>query len=226
MLYSRYKRKKFFFRALTKKLVKQYNTPDLGNKEDPLDEIIYIMLSLQTNDSKFRRAFDNLKCHFGSWEKVRGAAAEEIIGQICFSGLAEQKAMRIKSALERINLDRGETNLDFLFNLSDKDAERYLTSLPGVGTKIAKCVLLYSLKRNVFPIDSNTIKIYKRLGIISRNTLNLKQQRELEQMVPPEFRYDLHVNLVVHARSTCKTKKPKCNDCIINKYCLQWVKSN
>ena len=37
--------------------------------------------------------------------------------------------------------------------MSDKDAEAFLLSLPGVGKKIAQCVLMY-LDREVFPVDT------------------------------------------------------------------------
>jgi len=177
------------------------------------------MLSLQTNDSKFRRAFDNLKNQYPSWNDLRQSDVSEIEEAIHFSGLASQKAQRIKDMLNYIYNERGDTSLSFLEQYNDKEAELYLLSLPGTGIKIAKCVLMYSLNRNVYPIDSNTLKIYKRLGIVDKTVLSKNEAIQLEAEVPEKMRYDLHVNLVAHAREICKTKKPRCSNCVISNYC-------
>jgi len=42
----------------------------------------------------------------------------------------------------------GSLSLDFLEDLDDQEAERFLCSLPGINVKSAKCVLMYSLNRN------------------------------------------------------------------------------
>ena len=43
-----------------------------------------------------------------------------------------------------------DLTLDFLRDMADHEAERFLVSLPGVGPKSARCVLVYSLGRSVF----------------------------------------------------------------------------
>lgn len=51
-------------------------------------------------------------------------------------------------------LDRGDFSLATLKSLDYRDAKRILLSLPGVGPKVADCVLLFSLEKlDAFPVD-------------------------------------------------------------------------
>ena len=51
-------------------------------------------------------------------------------------------------------VDRGELSLESLKRLDYHDAKRELLGLPGVGQKVADCVLLFSLEKlEAFPID-------------------------------------------------------------------------
>ena len=62
---------------------------------------------------------------------------------------------RAESVRETARLvDRGDVDLESLRDLPYVDAKRMLLSLPGVGPKVADCVLLFSLdKLEAFPID-------------------------------------------------------------------------
>jgi N-glycosylase/DNA lyase len=62
---------------------------------------------------------------------------------------------RAESVRETARLvDKGDFDLDALRNLPYGDAKKMLMSLPGVGPKVADCVLLFSLdKLEAFPID-------------------------------------------------------------------------
>ena len=42
---------------------------------------------------------------------------------------------------------------------------------------------------------------------------------ELESIIAPENRYQLHVYLINHGRKICKAIKPKCDECILVKKC-------
>jgi endonuclease III len=48
--------------------------------------------------------------------------------------------------------------------MNDATAQSYLTSLPGVGLKTAKCILMYSLNREVLPVDTHVWRLSVRLG--------------------------------------------------------------
>ena len=61
----------------------------------------------------------------------------------------------------------GRPTLAPLKRLSDMEVEGVLLSLPGVGVKVARCVLLYSLRRDVFPVDTHCWRVTCRLGWVN-----------------------------------------------------------
>jgi N-glycosylase/DNA lyase len=51
-------------------------------------------------------------------------------------------------------LERGDLSLEALISIDYRNAKRELLSLPGVGPKVADCVLLFSLEKlEAFPVD-------------------------------------------------------------------------
>jgi endonuclease-3 len=138
------------------------------------------------------------------------------------AGLAEQKAPRIISIINKIKQEKGTANLNFLKDLTADEAEAYLLLLPGVGKKAARCILMYSLHADVFPVDTHILRIFKRIGLVSSNFNRKKAQDLFQDMVPANLRYSLHVNLVLHGRTVCTTKKPHCEECPLSCLCASY----
>jgi endonuclease III len=44
-------------------------------------------------------------------------------------------------------------------------------------------------------------------------------QKVLADLIPPNLRYSLHVNLVAHGRATCKSVRPACGECEVRRFC-------
>lgn len=196
-----------------------YGSPRHSNKADPLDELVFIILSQMTTHHSFNRVFDRLKQEAGSWERVLAMPLEGLIGVIKDAGLSNQKAPRIKAILARIEQDFGKVSLDALHGMSDADVAAYLTSLPGVGIKTAKCVMMYSLGRQVLPVDTHVWRVTRRLGLVDKSMPYAGVHEALESVVPPECRYAFHVNAVSHGRRLCIARKPRCSDCPLTSFC-------
>jgi endonuclease III len=160
-----------------------------------------------------------------TWDDVRKASEAKIADTIKYGGLQNKKAHYIKGALEKIKADFGELSLDPLDEYSDNKALRYLESLPGISVKSARCILMYSLGRKLFPVDTHVWRVCRRLGLtpaVPKPTV--VQQRDLEAQVPEEMRYGLHVNLVSHGREVCLTYWPKCDKCVLADICPSYEK--
>jgi endonuclease III len=194
-----------------------YSTPEagLGNKDDPLDEAIYIILSFQTDLARFSSTWARLRTEYPTWRALRRAPLHKIARVLREGGLQRQKARTIRRLLAEVELVAGKLSLDLLRTMGDEDAERLLTRLPGISWKTARCVLLYSLQRDVFPVDSNTFRILKRTGILSRRAVYRRRTLHdgLQAAVPADRRRALHVNLVVHGQRTCLPRAPQCPRC-------------
>lgn len=190
------------------------------NRDDVLEELVFIILSAQTESYLYRQTFEDLLERFPTWEFMLEATEEEIASAIRRGGLARKKASQLKRALEKIKADTGALSLEFLQGLSDEESMQYLTSLAGIGNKSAACIMMYSLGRQVFPVDTHVWRVCRRLGLtppVPKPTD--KQERELESKVPPDVRYSLHVNMVSHGQQTCTTYWPKCDSCVLANIC-------
>jgi endonuclease-3 len=200
-----------------------YRTPEseLDNKPEPLDEAIYVILSFQTDLPRFRSTWSRLRAAYPSWDALECAAPCEVARVLRDGGLHRQKTRTIYRLLAEVRKVAGEHSLDQLRRMSNEEAERVLTRLPGLSWKAARCVLLYSLGRDVLPIDSNTFRILKRTGVLSRRAVYRRRSLHdaIQAAVPAPRRRALHVNLVVHGRRTCLPRAPQCACCTLNAYC-------
>lgn len=200
-----------------------YGAPEsvLGNHEDALDEAIYIILSFQTDLPRAQETWSRLKLKYTNWEALERAPVREIEKVLRNGGLYRQKARTLKRLSKSVRRETGRLSLDFLHALSDEEAERKLTKLPGLSWKAARCVLLYSLDRNVFPVDGNTFRILKRVGVLKESSVYRRRSLHdgLQAAVPAQRRRALHVNLVIHGQRTCLPRAPQCNRCPVQLMC-------
>src|SRR6266516_4150594 len=184
-----------------------------------LDEVVTTVLSQHTSAVNSERAFARLKERFPSWEQVADAPTGEVANAIRCGGIADQKARRIQQILAAVEEREGRVDLDRLHDLDDAAAEAYLLSLPGVGPKPAACVLVFSMGRAAFPIDTHVHRVATRLGWIPANTTADQAHLLLAPRVPPDIRYDLHVAMITHGRTVCRAQRPRCGACVLNDRC-------
>jgi endonuclease III len=207
-------------REISRRLEQRYRTASLGNKPDPLDELVFIQLSIRTREAAYNTGFDRLKeaCG-GDWNRLRDLDEATVMGILGSGGMATIKRRRLNDQLDRIVDEFGHATLDPLSTMTTVDAERFLTSLPGVGPKTARCVLLYSLGREVFPVDSHCLRVLGRLGFAGPELDRKAAHNVLQDLVPAAIRHDLHVNLVHHGRTLCKPGLPVCSECPLLDLC-------
>lgn len=152
-------------RRATVLLVKAYGSPNHNNKQDPLDELVFIILSQMTTFPSFERVYSRLRQAAPQWDDVLVMSLRALKQIIKDAGLSNQKAPRLKAIFARLKEDFGSVTLDPLREMKTRDAEDYLVTLPGVQRKTAKCVLMYSLQRAVLPVDTHVLRVSRRLGL-------------------------------------------------------------
>jgi endonuclease-3 len=200
-----------------------YGEPIWRPHLDPVSELVSTILSQNTNDLNRDVAFERLRARFPTWEQVRDADSREVIEAIRPAGLANQKGPRIQDALRLISQERGELELEFLAEWPVEEAKGWLSSIKGVGPKTAAIVLLFSLGRPAFPVDTHVHRVTKRIGLIGPRVSREKAHDELELLVPPEDYYAFHLNLIRHGRQVCTSRNPHCDDCILQRRCDYYV---
>ena len=166
-----------------------------------------------------------MKSVIPDWKLLIEIPVSSLEDLIAEAGLFRHRANRLKQIATRLAEDFGRVSLDPLFDYDDERAQNYLMSLPGIGIKSAKCIMMYSLDRQVLPVDTHTARVAYRLGLISTN-LHPTADKELSVVVPPELRFDCHVNAIAHGRAVCGARKPNCNYCVLFSLCQSEHKSN
>ena len=202
-----------------KVLKEVYGNPVWRSKKPPLDELISTILSQNTNDINRDRAFNILKDTFQTWEAVRDAPLQAVIDAIRSAGLANQKGSCIQRILRAITLERGVLDLEFLRELSIEETRKWLTAFKGVGPKTAAIVMLFSLDKSAFPVDTHVHRVSRRIGILPETMTAYDSHAYLESLLPVETYYAAHLNLIRLGRDVCRARKPNCTSCALNGLC-------
>ena len=203
---------------LHERLRDRYGKPRPSGHKVPLDEVVFTVLSQNTTDTNRDRAWANLWKSFESWEEIAAARADKIAKAIAVGGLHRVKARRIKDILQQIQKERGNLDLGYLQDLDIDDARAELKGYKGVGDKSINCILLFSLGLPAFPVDTHVHRILRRLEIVETRDLG-KANRDIQQFVPDEIAYPLHMNVIRHGREVCHAQRPKCWACDIADLC-------
>jgi len=142
------------------KLLKRYTGLRLI-RQDPHQCMISFACSSNTNISMIRRMLKNLSMKFGIKTRIDNKIFftfptmknlyKASINELCSCSVG-YRAKTIKSIAEKIVT--GSLTIDELDRSKYDDARKTLTSIYGIGNKIADCILLFSLeKTEAFPID-------------------------------------------------------------------------
>ena len=201
------------------KLEKIYGKKRWKVHADPLSELIATILSQNTSDHNSHRAYFNLRSKFKTWDDVRKANKRSVANAIRSGGLADVKAQRIKDILNQIYKENHDVNLSFLKGWRTERIKAYLRRFKGVGEKTIACVLLFSLRRPVMPVDTHVLRVSTRLGLVPQKTDAKKAETILEELVFKNLIYQFHLNLIQHGRNVCKATNPRCKKCVLLENC-------
>jgi endonuclease III len=208
-------------RAIRDRLRMVYGIPLAKPHGHPIAELILTVLSQSTNDRNRDVAYLALRERFPDWEGIRDAPVDEIEEAIRPGGISKVKSARIKSILRAISetAPEAQLSLDWLAKRSVPEAQKYLTSLPGVGRKTAACVLLFALGMRDVPVDTHVSRVGTRLGLFRKGAPFEELHDTMLEITPPGEELELHLNLLRHGRRTCYARRPNCPDCALRRMC-------
>jgi len=191
-----------------------------GDKQNPFNELVYIILSSKTPPKRYQDTYLALRRVFPTSDLLAAAEPDEIVQAIAFGGLAHKKADQLSWIAKQLKANFGRVTLSPLSRMSDEAAEEFLTKLPGVGLKTARCVLMYSFDRPVFPVDSHCLRVARRLEWVENvATLTDRLANEIQEAIPRHLRKGLHIGMVLLGRQICLPTTPHCESCPILQYC-------
>ena len=183
--------------SVTKKAVKQY----LGLRileQDPFQCLISFITSSNSNIQKIKNNLEKISKKFGTKIKFENQEfflfpepkklAKASINEIKSCGVG-YRAQFIKEAASMTMLKK--TDFEYLKKSNYQEAKKEICLIPGVGNKVADCVLLFSLnKLEAFPLDRWIIRILEKY---------YSDKFQLETKTITEKQYDIiHEKILNH----------------------------
>jgi endonuclease-3 len=206
-------------RAIARRLGRAYGAPPAPRHLPPLEELVLTVLSQHTSDTNRDRAYADLRRRFPSWDDVADAPLPALARAIRRGGLGPTKAVRIRAMLRAIRESGVALDERAFTTMPDQDLWNTLVALPGVGPKTAACVLLFSLDRPYFPVDTHVHRVAIRLGLVPPRSDAVATQAAFQDSVPDDDMYALHMNLIRHGREICTAQRPRCSECVLRDLC-------
>jgi len=208
--------------ALHDLLLAEYGPRGWWPGDGPFDVIIGAILTQAASWKNVELALANLKAaHCWSFQAIAALPQETLAEIIRPSGYFNAKAAKLKAFAAHL-LEGYEGDLDRMFSKDTALLRRELLSIHGIGPETADDILVYAAGKPSFVIDTYTIRIMERLGIVPENGSNRygDWQEMFHNQLPPNVALfnEFHALLDHHAGGVCR-KTPVCEGCCLLSVC-------
>jgi len=181
-----------------KKAVKEYEGLRLF-RQDPFQCLISFIISSDSNIQKIKNSLEKITKKFGKKVKIQNKEfflfpepekiAKATIDEIKSCGVG-YRAPFIKEAAKMVILKK--IDFEYLKKCDYYEAKKNICLVPGIGNKVADCIMLFSLnKLESFPLDTWMIKIlekyYSKEFKIETKTITQKQYELLHEKIVNYF---------------------------------------
>lgn len=191
-------------------LLKEYpNSKTALEHSSPFQLLIATILSAQCTDERVNIVTKDLFKKYKKPEDFLSVSSTELEKDIYSTGFYKQKAKSIKKCCAALVENyKGEVPANF-----DE-----LVKLPGVGRKTASVVAGNAFNIPSIAVDTHVTRLSNLLGFVD-TTDPTKIEFKLKELLPSKY-WIVSSNLLInHGRKVCIANKPKCDICVISKYC-------
>lgn len=179
------------------------------NYSAPHELLIATRLSAQCTDKRVNMVTPALFERYKSVDDFAAADAHDVAEYVKSCGLYKTKAADI------VNMC---ISLRDNFGGRVPDTMEELTSLSGVGRKTANLILGDIFGKPAVVTDTHVIRITGLLGL-SDSKDPFKVEMQLKKLLNPEISNDFCHRIVLHGRTVCVARSPKCDKCCLRDVC-------
>ena len=184
--------------------------------DSPFHLLIAVILSAQCTDKRVNMVVPPLFERFPKPEDLAAATFEEVFPFVKSVSYPNSKTEHLIAMAGKLVSDYGSEVP------SDIDQ---LMSLPGVGRKTANVIASIVYDKPVIAVDTHVFRVSRRLGLSDGKTVDAVR-KDLERNIPENQRAKSHHWLILHGRYTCVARKPKCGECGLREWCLEYEINN
>lgn len=175
-----------------------------------LELLVATILSAQSTDARVNQVTPALFAKYRSAGEFAAADPAVLQQEIHSTGFFRNKTKSIIGMAQAVMEKHGGQVPDTI------DA---LVALPGVGRKTANVVLGTWFRKNEgIVVDTHVQRLSTLLGF-TRETTPEKIERDLMTLVPRDQWTWFSHTLILHGRAVCIARRPKCEICVVNKWC-------
>jgi endonuclease-3 len=187
-----------------------------------LEQFIYAVLRENATREAADRAYAQLRDRFFDWNEVRVSAPREIAD--AFEDLLsepEARAQRITDFLQEVFELEFSFDLDGLKKKGVKLAAKALSRYQASNEFAVSWVVQQSLGGHAIPLDSQSVRVLRRLGVIDEPATDLEAVRaSLEHQVPKSKGAPFVDAVSAIADSHCWEVDPACPACPLCNTCV------
>lgn len=195
---------------IAKRLKKKYPPTNTAlTHSNPLQLLLATILSAQCTDEQVNKVTPKLFERFKSAADFAQAEQSEVEKLIHSTGFYKNKAKNLIACCKQlVDLYKGEVPKDL----------KLLVDLPGVGRKTANVVLGAWWGIPGVVVDTHVKRLSNLLKLTNKQDA-VKIEFELMELLPSKEWNQFTMNLILHGRSTCIARRPKCKACFLNDIC-------
>lgn len=183
---------------------------------NPYQLLVAVILSAQCTDRRVNLVTPPLFERFPTPAELSSAGFDEVYPYVKSVSYPNAKARHLIAMARMLMADyNGEVPADI-------DA---LMRLPGVGRKTANVIASIVYDKPVIAVDTHVFRVAHRLGL-SNGSTPFAVEQDLERYIPVEQRAISHHWLILHGRYVCVARKPKCAECPLTAWCMEFALIN
>jgi endonuclease III len=175
-----------------------------------LELLVATILSAQSTDARVNMVTPHLFAKYKTAQDYASADPKVLEQEIHSTGFFRNKAKSIIGMAQALVERHGG---------KVPDTMEELVQLPGVGRKTANVVLGCWFKKNEgIVVDTHVKRIATLLGLTKEQD-PVRIEQDLMALVPREKWTWFSNALIQHGRRVCIARRPKCEICVVNRWC-------
>lgn len=206
-------------------LRKYYGRPKPPVATDPFAQILWENVAYLASDARRREAFAMLRQRVGLKPEKILSVPLRTLQEIGRQGILPANSAEKLRAIAEIALTDFGGDLKPILKLPFQQAKKAFKKFPSIGDPGAEKILLFARAHPVLALDSNGLRVLRRLGYGREDKNYSVSYRSAQEAVAPELPLDLdwlieaHQLLRRHGQELCKTNHPRCEACPVSGVC-------
>ncbi|MGH9399012.1 MAG: endonuclease III domain-containing protein [Thermoanaerobaculia bacterium] len=218
-------------RRIVEALAALYGRPKPPAVRDPFEQILWENLAYLASDERRAEAWKHFKSAVGLRPGQILKAPRSKLMEAGRAGILPTNSANKLVESATIAAEEFGGDLKPILKLPLKEARKALQKFPSIGEPGAEKILLFAGSHPVLALDSNGLRVLRRLGFGKKDKNYAKSYRSAQEAVAPGLPLDTawltqaHQLLRRHGQELCKTNHPRCEACPLKKECAYFIDS-